>query len=403
MIETYAAWPFFCCLAVVFVIASTPLFRVADSLPAKQKNRIASMDGMRGILALAVVFHHAAIYHRFIQDGVWTAPPSHFYALLGPVSVSLFFMITGFLFWSQLIRCGGRPSWSALYFGRVFRIGPLYLAALGVVLLVVANRSGYVVRVSIPILSIQLLRWLSLGAVSGKDINGYGHPELLMADVMWTLRWEWYFYLSLPVLAVLLRAAAYMKPRSSHLWFALFGLLGTQGTIMTGAEGPYLTYLRYANLFLLGMMSGSLLQAGIASRLPDRVGSSLIVILLLGVFFSSAQGVSAISGLMLGVILYLVVSGTSLFGLLTSTAAVRLGDISYGIYLLQGLVLAAIFRSKFSRIIDFASPIGHWALCLASSLILVYVAAVTHRLIELPGIMLGKRAVRRVWNQAKGV
>ena len=55
------------------------------------RSRVETLDGLRGFLALAVFFHHGALYHTFIQDGLWRPPPDRFYALLGPFGVALFF------------------------------------------------------------------------------------------------------------------------------------------------------------------------------------------------------------------------------------------------------------------------------------------------------------------------
>lgn len=100
----YAIWPYFVCMALLLLLAATPALRLADTPPSGGHKRLRSLDGLRGFLALAVVFSHGAVYQRYLVDGVWQAPPSPFYAFLGPFGVSLFFMITGFLFWSQIVR-----------------------------------------------------------------------------------------------------------------------------------------------------------------------------------------------------------------------------------------------------------------------------------------------------------
>jgi len=394
LIGFYSTWPFFVCIALLLAIASTPLFKAADTPPGLSNKRIATMDGMRGFLALAVVFHHAAIYHRFLSDRVWIGPPSHFLNLLGPVGVALFFMITGFLFWSQLIRSGGRPSWISLYTGRLFRIGPLYLAAVALVLAIVAERTGLRLRVPAPSLLEELVRWLSLGVLPGPNVNGYAETGLLLADVTWTLQWEWYFYLSLPILAL------FARRKGMHLRFVLVALVACQAYLHLYRGGPYKPAIGSAMLFLLGMLSASLSQEGRLVRLPDAGSSTLLVVLLVLVFQFDQPSVSSVSQLMLGAILYLVISGSSLFGLLKTRPAIRLGDVSYGIYLLQGLALGLIFRTSFSRRHDLGSPFDHWMLCLACAVLLVGVATATHVWIERPGILVGKRvatALRRRW------
>jgi peptidoglycan/LPS O-acetylase OafA/YrhL len=68
--------------------------------------------------------------------------------LLGPFGVSMFFMITGYLFYSQLLKGKGRPNWKKLYIGRVFRIIPLYWFAVALVVFGVAIHSNWRLNVS---------------------------------------------------------------------------------------------------------------------------------------------------------------------------------------------------------------------------------------------------------------
>ena len=131
--DYYSIWPVFGCLAILLTAASVWPFGSADIPPGKRQ-RISVLDGLRGFLALGVFFHHAAIYHRYVLDDVWALPPSAVFTLFGQVGVSMFFMITGYLFWSRMIAECGRPDWMGLYISRIFRIGPLYLVAVGTML-----------------------------------------------------------------------------------------------------------------------------------------------------------------------------------------------------------------------------------------------------------------------------
>ena len=94
---------------------------------------------------------------------------------------------------------------------------------------------------------------------------------------------------------------------------------------------------------------------------------------------------------LIGATFFLIVSGCSIFGILLSRPARRLGDISYGIYLLQGLPQALFFRPAIFKSIAVSSPLGHWTLALFASITLIFVALFTHVAIEIPGIELGKR------------
>jgi peptidoglycan/LPS O-acetylase OafA/YrhL len=95
--------------------------------------------------------------------------------------------------------------------------------------------------------------------------------------------------------------------------------------------------------------------------------------------------------LLMGFVFYLITSGCSVFGLLCSRVAQRLGDVSYGIYLLQGLVLTIVFSFGPARALALASPVLHWSMMLSCAVLLVVVATCTHTWIERTGIETGKR------------
>jgi peptidoglycan/LPS O-acetylase OafA/YrhL len=380
--SVYSIAPFFGCMILLIAFASTPLFAAADAPPSSRPQRVVTLDGLRGFLALAVFFHHSSIYNRFLLGAPWQLPPSRPYALMGPMGVAFFFMITGYLFWSRLLAEHGQPDWMRLYIGRIFRIGPIYLAVIVAMLMYVAIRTGLHLDVPVSQLAYQVGRWLELGFVVGPDVNGYKNTALILAGVTWTLHYEWIFYLALPYLALVVRY------KWLHLPFAAAILIW----IFVGDRGDFI----YCELFFAGMVTASLLRAGIIIRLPNHV-SSVLVLLFIGAVFVLCHTVYAtVPALLMGLAFYLIASGCTVFGLLTSRPARRLGDISYGIYLLQGLVLAVVLRPAPLRAIAVGSPLGHWMLVCLASVLLVVVATAAHKYIERPGISLGKRAAHLI-------
>lgn len=388
----YTIWPVFACMTLIMALVATPLFKAADAPPSPHPDRLVTLDGLRGFLALAVYFYHSAIYHRFLQPGGgWGYLPSRPYSLLGPLGVGFFFMITGYLFWSRLLAEHGRPDWVRLYIGRAFRIGPVYLVAAGSMIIFVLIATG--MRLNLPLgeVASEIGTWLGLGFVVGPDINAYGNTALVLAGVTWTLHCEWLFYLSLPLLALAARH------RWLHLPLVAGGLI--LSLHLSRTQPPYLivnvipVYIMIA-LFLAGMLCASLHRAGIVIRLPDRLASVLVVGLILDIFARSPAIYIVSPVLLMGLVFYLVVSGCTVFGLLTSRPARRLGDVSYGIYIMQGLALATVLRPAPLRAIALASPIGHWALVLLGAAFLVVIATLAHALVERPGIALGKRVGR---------
>ncbi len=342
------------------------------------------IDGLRGILALAVVFHHASIYHEFLFSGTWKSPPAGFYAMLGPVSVSLFFMVTGYLFWQRLVRAKGRPEWGRLYTSRLFRIGPLYLTTITIMLISVAFLTGFTLQSGRQRLALDIGRWLfTLGLLEGGVVNNYAKTTVLLAMTTWTIRFEWLFYLSLLPLSLATRNSRW------HLPFTAICLAACLVWIDSYQSG------RAVALFLAGMFCASMNERGLLVRIPDKVGSLLVLAALAGVFQSSdARKPTTI--ILLGLVFYLIISGSSVFGLLTSKPARRLGEISYGIYLFQGLVLAAVYWPAPMRTLALKSPVYHWELAVLAALILVSVSTIAHVTIELPGIALGHRIAEDV-------
>lgn len=382
----YAVWPYFLLMTVVMAVVATPLFRCVDRAgdAMSQTARYAAIDGLRGFLALGVFVFHLLVTHQFITTGQWQAPPAGFYAMLGPVGVSLFFMITGFLFWGKMLRAQGRPSWSALYVGRLFRIAPMYLLVVVVMLYLVFLRTGFELHEPAPRVLAEVLQWLALGLIDTQpDINGYAASHVL-AGVTWTILYEWIFYLSLMLTAYLARGR----------WHLIF--LGMALALCLAGKMLFkIDALGFSVLFLSGMLVASVLHTRAPLRLGDTVSSSLAFGCLVIMFMGSRSPYGSINALWLALFFYLVCSGATLFGLLRSAAAQRLGKISYSLYLMQGLVLSIVFAVEPIRVFAMASPQAYWLTGTGCALLLLASAGLGHVLIEQPGIALGRHLVRR--------
>jgi peptidoglycan/LPS O-acetylase OafA/YrhL len=378
-----AVWACFVLVAVVVGIAALPVFRFVDSAPGPSA-RYSAIDGLRGFSALSVFVFHLVLTHRFIETGIWDIPGSRFYALLGPVEVSLFFMITGFLFWGKLLRAKGRPRWPELYIGRLFRIGPMYLFVVLVMLYIVFARTGFQLHESADVVAGSVLQWLALGMIDTQPaVNGYQATHVL-AGVTWTIWYEWAFYASLI-------ATAYFARGRMHLIFVIVALaVCLAGKVLLRVDAMGLSVL-----FLSGMAVASLLHENLKLRMPHYLSSTLALICLAIVFATSRTGHETFTALLLTLFFYLVCSGTSVFGLLTTVPARRLGNISYSLYLMQGLVLTLVFAIAPIRNLAMASPQGYWAIGIVCACVLLLGAALGYAFIERPGIALGKRLIRR--------
>jgi peptidoglycan/LPS O-acetylase OafA/YrhL len=378
--DVYAIWPFFLCILALLAVAASPLFAAVDRPLPSGGGRVITLDGLRGFLALAVYFHHAAIYHDFLLGRGWHIPSSQFYTMLAQVGVAVFFMITGFLFWTRMIKTSGRPGWIKLYVGRVFRIGPVYILAISIMTMMVFVQAGMQLQVPLFKLAKQLIAWARLGLFPTLDLNGDANAAQFIAYVTWSLHWEWLFYLSLPFTALAARRDW------MHLPFAAVGLVTALGYAAWTNKSTTII----AALFFAGMLTASLQQRNLMRNLHNATLSALVIGLVTLAFslFPTAYAVGPV--VLLGLAFYLIASGCTVFGILTTRGARRLGEISYGIYLLQGLVLALMFATVGVRDFALASPLDHWIVGLAGSLLLVLSALLAHVTIERPGIDLGR-------------
>ncbi len=233
--ELYSIWPAYLSFAFVFILILLPVFRGADVPPSAVAQRVSTIDGLRGFLALGVFLQHALDYHQFLRTGILLSTPSDFYDQLSQSSVAAFFMITAYLFWTRLLETGGRPGFVRLYIGRVFRIGPLYLFATLCVIGLVFLHTGLTLDTSLKDLLRAIATWSLLG-IPGKwpDMNGFANTARIVVDVVWTLHYEWLFYASLLLTSFVARLRRYHLPIVAAAWLGclvqihIYGIFGQQ-------------------------------------------------------------------------------------------------------------------------------------------------------------------------------
>uniref|UniRef100_E6QUN3 Putative Acyltransferase 3 n=1 Tax=mine drainage metagenome TaxID=410659 RepID=E6QUN3_9ZZZZ len=375
---------------IIFLLlfAGTFFFRAADASWHTSTSRTINLDGLRGLLVISVFIYHSAIYHDYLLRGIWQAPPSVLLTQAGQASVMFFFMITGFLFWSKTITSLGRPNWRVLYINRCFRIAPLYYFATLLMLLIVLNASNFHLREPFFALVKEIAPLGLAGFYAAKaPINAYHSPSLILAGVTWTLRFEWLFYLLiLPISALFARREGW-HIRYTASGFLLFTVLS--------AYHPGMRLIALMTFF------GGMLCASIQSRfrfvMPARWNTTLSVIICALLWylmqFETAYQTAAIG--ILWLIFLIITSGCSIFGLLTARPALRLGELSFSIYMLQGILLYTAFH--FSAISSYAlnSALQYWLVIMVTGTMLLAVSLATHLLIEKPGILLGKNLSRQ--------
>jgi peptidoglycan/LPS O-acetylase OafA/YrhL len=338
------------------------------------QGRFASIDGLRGYLAFFVFLHHTCIWYFYLRSGKWEPAPSNVYTHFGQSSVALFFMITSFLFFSKIIE--GRSKgidWRRLYVSRFLRLTPLYFFVISVMFLLVLIVSNGAMNEPASKLAMGMLRWIFFSVLGEPDINGIEGTRHIVAGVTWSLRFEWLFYFSLPVIAMIVG----VKP---PLTYVCFGVIFAAYAAMH----PSIHYLSFAG----GILAACLVRLEFVRRLavggiPSFIAISCLISTV--VFFPWGYEVAPIS--LLTVFFIIIASGNTLFGLLSVPASRTLGEFAYGIYLMHGIIIYITFNFVLGLPAARAlSAMQHWMVVLGVTPVLVFVCFLLYTFIERPAM-----------------
>jgi peptidoglycan/LPS O-acetylase OafA/YrhL len=348
------------------------------------------LDGLRFYAFLGVFVCHSlpyegAFYRRFHLPMPWLWGAV---AKSGAAGVDLFFALSAFLITSLLLRereeTGG-ISLRRFYLRRVLRIWPLYflVIALGVVL------AHTMAKQSLP--------WYYVAGYLlfvGNWVHAvFGRPESVCSP-LWTVSIEEQFYLIWPLLMKMLGRrgmiiagiATFLLANVSRMVFML-----------TGWSGGFIYYGSTSRCDSLAL---GILLALFADRLPKLTrGMRLLFVAtgLMGWVVSSAwlneQPGPVDMRMVLGRLVVSLAAGAILYGCLHSRSrlvrgdwVVRLGKISYGLYMLHltGILI----------MLSLLHPVWGWQLLATKALgfvMTVILALASYRWIESPFLRLKDR------------
>lgn len=339
-----------------------------DIVITEEHGRFVSLDGLRGFLAINVFFQHAVTSYFYFQKGVWEIVPVRFYRHLGGEAVILFFLITSFLYWSKAISQKGEMDAGSIYRSRFLRLAPMYVFSGLIIFLSVLIQSGF--DINLFQTAKDVLSWLSLGLITTTSINNIDILSI-NAGVHWTLRFEWGFYLILPILAVSLRNFKTLIMAMPLAFFAL----------SSPSRG-------YWAIFFFGIISAHIYKKyPVIDFFQRKISSFIPLVAIITVYFISYKPYS-ISQYFISMIAFLsFVYGSDMFGILKTQTAKFLGTISYSIYLLHGIVLFSVLNSVnyFYPIISI-KPYLFWLLIFLCLILTILISSLTYLYIELPFI-----------------
>lgn len=321
---------------VSFFIICYLLSRV-DVLPHVTKSSIGKryyyLDGIRGLAAICVINAHI---WRITSNGMTFNgfnTNSSYAGLMGSFGVQIFFCITGFLFFDQMKKKNYEIDWQRFFIARIKRLVPLYVFSITISVIMMLIIGG-ISRIGISdIYNIfKLYHFGFSGNGGGGTIAGY-NPAMLTASI-WTLPYEWRFYLLMPIMTIMMKSNRAILPA-----IALLSLV-----ITFGHDGAGVWVY-----FVIGAVSSSLVNVRLNQGI--RIISFIAFLILSCLYFYLDHS-------LYGVVSYLLIGGvfTALLiskpRFMSSKVFIYMGEISYSVYL-NHLIVIVILSFVFGKLLEF--------------------------------------------------
>lgn len=307
------------------------------------------MEGVRGFAVILVFFVH---FHALF--GAYSAPQSVLYSVsrvvgtVGNSGVDLFFVLSGYLIYGTLLR-SPKPYLSFLW-RRIVRIYPAFLCVLGITIALSLAAPDH-------------------GRLQGSPSSALGYvlQNLLLlpgifriepiVTVAWSLSYEFFFYLSMPLLFVCMR----LRNWKASARFLIFGI----AWLCYGGYSLYSPGFRNRLLmFVVGILLYEALHFRVFQRALTGLGeyAAVAAFVLSLAFYYAFEGPSphaqqhavyktSILGVSCFWFLAYAIGFPGRLGKCFCWAPLRyLGNMSYSYYLIHGLTLKIISVFVLARI-----------------------------------------------------
>ena len=347
--------------------------------------RIGCIDGLRGYLALSVMIHHFFIWTRMTRmGGSWEPPPVYFLNQLGAGGVAFFFMVTGLVFYPRILTGYRSTNWLAVYTTRAFRILPLVVCSVGIVTLIIMLRTGSVLDARFLA---DAAKWVSSWAEV--DLLDYEDSGRINSYVLWSLWYEWLFYLF--VLPLCAAGMDFVRNRSLPSWVVPLTLLGASvfARLVLSKLSVDIDGLRYLPLFAIGMLAYEIQTRTVFCEILSKPIISMLAVGALLIAMITTQFPYNMSLPLFGFFFVCVACGNDFGGVLRTQGALVLGECSFGIYLLHGIVLDTMFvdaHLTLARLTTIALPV----LLPIVAIFIILATSLTYLVVERPAMHQGK-------------
>ena len=317
------------------------------------RGNLPAMEGLRGLAVFLVFLTHYVTLSRpwVAADGI-TATVAHGLHTIGNVGVDLFFVLSGYLIYGALLR---RQQPFLPYLGR--RIRRLYPAFIAVFVLYLVLTFLFPAESKVPPGMGPAAAWLLANFLLLPGL----FPITPLITVAWSLSYEFFFYLTVPVLI----GVGSLRQWASGQRVLLFCGMGVGWLVLAPHGGNALRMVMFAaGMVLYEALAASSAAAKAAKdasapsmNTADNRGSWIGAFALaagLGCTLLALPGHSgaifrtAVMAVAFGVLCYVCLGAWAegWLGRAFSVAPVRwLGNASYSYYLIHGLALKAAFMA----------------------------------------------------------
>jgi exopolysaccharide production protein ExoZ len=362
------------------------LYEVSD-----ERQRLLSMEGIRGFAVLLVFFvHFNALYGSYARLHPYLAGPSGFLGSVGNIGVDLFFVLSGYLIYGVLLR--RKVSYLKFVRRRIVRIYPTFLAVFLLYLLLSALVRSQS-KIHGPFLSVA-----SYVLANALLLPGIFNITPIIT-VAWSLSYEFFFYLLLPLVVWVTRLRAW--PRWSRVCMFLTIWVGYLLYSFSVSRSQVRLLMFVAGIVLYEVMDSAWLRTKL-TRKGEMVAictflASMIFVYLYDVhsgWFSVFPGIFAGRTVLPGVptfqgpykviILSLSCPLLALYsfrydGLLKTLFSWHplryLGNMSYSYYLIHGLTLHAMALVAYSIVPDGAPSAITFLVALPAGLAMTWISS----------------------------
>lgn len=350
------------------------------------KGRLATIDGLRGIAALAVTLFHLREATHLSFPG-WSPPVLDDVFRFGYLGVDIFFVLSGFVIAFGLT---GREV-TAGYFGRFvlrrsLRLDPPYWTAIVLELLAVSLAA----RVGFGSGALPDWRTLGLHLLYAQELAGAGS----ILPIFWTLCFEIQFYVVLVGAVALSRTLRHRTPVATGAVLYTLGLglfvlsLATRFGLFGVSSMPGLALIRWYQFFL-----GACTWWAASRRLPVwPVLAGWAAVLIAATTDGVGQALLETAALGTSLVLLIAYRRDRMQAWLSGPWLLYLGTISYSVYLYH-----SIFGWRTVRLLgQFASPArapflnGHSALVIGL-VVSIASAAFLYHAVERPSLSFSRR------------